>query len=164
MKYPLFIRAANLSALATLAVITTAGAQQPPIEFKAETLELSQFPWTDEKRKPPGAPKPGITTTYLRGSETALAAYTVVYRFDPGARQPPHSHPDNRSCFVLSGTWLFGYGAKFDESQLKALTAGSYYTEPSGMPHFASSIEGAIVECTSNGPSGVRFIDPADGP
>lgn len=149
-------------AITALAVAAAAGAQSP-VKFEAETLTLKQFPWGDEERKPPGPAKPGITTIYLRGSETAAQPYTVVYRFAAGARQLPHSHPDDRSCFVLAGTWLFGYGEKFEESRLKKLTAGAYYTEPGNMPHFAASNEeGATVQCTSTGPSGVRFVNPAD--
>jgi quercetin dioxygenase-like cupin family protein len=48
-----------------------------------------------------------------------------------------HTHPDDRVATVISGTWYIGYGAKFDEAKLKPLTAGSFYTEPPGVAHFA---------------------------
>ena len=76
-----------------------------------------------------------------------------------------HSHPDDRSCFVVSGTWLFGYGDKYDEALLKALPAGSHYTEPASVNHFAGTQDQvAVVECTSVGPAGTTFVDRSNDP
>jgi quercetin dioxygenase-like cupin family protein len=71
------------------------------------------------------------------------------------ARLPnPHTHPDNRTYTVISGTWYVGFGTEFDESKLIALTAGSFYTEPAGVPHFiAIKDEGTIVQIGGTGPT-----------
>ncbi len=70
-----------------------------------------------------------------------------------------------RSCFVHSGTFYFAYGATRDEALLQALPAGSHYTEPAGMNHFAETRdEPAIAECTAMGPTGTTFVNPADDP
>ena len=38
---------------------------------------------------------------------------------------------------VISGTWQFGYGDRFDARTLKMLPPGSVYAEPAGANHFA---------------------------
>ena len=40
---------------------------------------------------------------------------------------------------VVSGTWYIGYGDAFNAASLKALPAGSFYTEPSNRSHFAET-------------------------
>jgi hypothetical protein len=42
-----------------------------------------------------------------------------------------HSHRVDRIATVVSGTWRIGYGDKFDESKLKVLPSGSFYTNRS---------------------------------
>jgi hypothetical protein len=72
----------------------------------------------------------------------------------PSSSTQPHTHPDTRTYTVLSGTWYIGFGPKFDESKLMALPAGSYYTEPAGVPHFVLiKDEGVMVKITGTGPS-----------
>jgi pimeloyl-ACP methyl ester carboxylesterase len=63
---------------------------------------------------------------------------------------------------VISGTWYIGYGAKFDEAKLKALTAGSFYTEPPGVAHFAKTgNEPVVLQITGNGPTGTEYVEAA---
>jgi len=74
----------------------------------------------------------------------------------------PHTHPDTRTYTVISGTWYVGFGTKFDESKLIALKAGSYYTEPAGVPHFVLiKDEGVVVQITGTGPSRLIPVDAA---
>ena len=71
---------------------------------------------------------------------------------NPGAR--PHTHPDDRTYTIISGTWYVGFGDKFDESKRIALTAGSFYTEPAGVPHFIMVKDAnTVVKITGTGPS-----------
>jgi hypothetical protein len=66
---------------------------------------------------------------------------------------------------VISGTWYFGYGAKFDEKALKMLPPGSFYTEPPNTNHFAMTrAEGVTIQITGTGPSGTSYADPANDP
>jgi quercetin dioxygenase-like cupin family protein len=71
-----------------------------------------------------------------------------------------HTHRDDRSVTVVSGTWYFGYGDRFDEQALKALSAGSFYTEPPNTSHFAQTLaEPVTVYITGYGPTDTQFID-----
>jgi quercetin dioxygenase-like cupin family protein len=76
-----------------------------------------------------------------------------------------HSHPEDRTYTVISGTWYIGYGDKLDSAKLKALPAGSFHTEPANANHFVVIKEGgAVVQITGTGPTATRFVDPAHAP
>ncbi len=65
-----------------------------------------------------------------------------------------HDHPDDRVATVVSGTWYFGYGDRFNAADVKALPPGSYYTEPPNRTHFAETRdEPVILQITGFGPS-----------
>jgi hypothetical protein len=65
----------------------------------------------------------GIQTRTLKGDASKLGIYTIQLTIPAGVRIQAHTHPDDRVATVISGTWYIGYGAKFDEAKLKALTA-----------------------------------------
>jgi len=88
-----------------------------------------------------------------------------TFKVPPQTVIPPHFHPDDRSCFVLTGLCFFGYGTVRDEAQLTGLPTGSNYTEPAGVLHFdGTKDQEAIVECTGVGPAGTTFFNSADDP
>ena len=62
---------------------------------------------------------------------------------------------------VISGTLLMGYGDKFDETTMKALPAGSIWTEPAKAPHYVWAKDGEVVIQVMgvNGPSAVIQIE-----
>src|SRR3977135_4088145 len=78
----------------------------------------------------------GIQTRTLKGDATKAGIYTIQLTIPANVKIQAHAHPDDRVATVISGTWYIGYGAKFDESKLKPLTAGSFYTEPPNVAHF----------------------------
>jgi hypothetical protein len=62
---------------------------------------------------------------------------------------------------VVSGLWYFGYGREFNEAALKELPAGSFYTEPPGVEHFAMTKgQETVIEITGYGPSSTTYVDP----
>jgi quercetin dioxygenase-like cupin family protein len=85
-------------------------------------------------------------------------------KFPAGYRLAPHSHPDYREVTILSGTWNTGYGEKFSETGLKALPAGSFYTEPANIPHFVEVREPVVIQVSGTGPSGRVFVNPPANP
>jgi quercetin dioxygenase-like cupin family protein len=91
----------------------------------------------------------------------------VVFRlkFPPSYTVQAHSFPDDRTYTILSGTWYLGWGTKFDDTKLKALPAGSFYTIPANVPHFvATKADPALLQVTGTEPSGVRYVDPSHAP
>ena len=61
----------------------------------------------------------------------------------------------------LLGTLYVGYGEQFDENAMKALPAGSIWTEPAKQTHFVWAKDGeAVIQVVgANGPSGVTRIE-----
>jgi len=100
----------------------------------------------------------GIQTRLLRGNPTQPGAYSIQLNVPANTRIEAHHHPDDRFVTVISGTWHFGYGTRFDEKELKELSAGSFYTEPPNVPHFArTGGSPAVVQISGFGPSGTRY-------
>ena len=129
-------------------------------------ITAAEVPWPDNSARTEGtAMRSGLQTLIISGNAKAPSLFTIMFKLPPNSKVPPHSHPDMRSCFVLSGTWYFAYGDTRNESELKALPPGSHYTEPAGMNHFAETRDETVVaECTAVGPTGTTFVNPADDP
>jgi quercetin dioxygenase-like cupin family protein len=126
--------------------------RQPAVEIK--------WPPATESAQPGAKPLPGLQSKVIYGDATRPELYSILFKAAPNIRLTAHSHPDERSCFVTSGVWYFGYGEKWAEQELKALPAGSHYTEPANAAHFAGTKQqGATVECTAMGPSGTQPIE-----
>ena len=102
----------------------------------------------------------GIQTIVLKGEPTKAGVYTILLKVPANTRIEAHDHPDDRVATVISGTRYFGYGAKFDEQKLKALSPGSFYTEPPQEPHFARTGDTpVVVQITGFGPTGTKYSD-----
>jgi len=107
----------------------------------------------------------GIQTVVLKGDPSQTGVYTIMLRVPAHTRIAAHSHRDDRVATVVSGTWRIGYGDRFDESKLKPLPPGSYYTEPPGQTHFAETAdEPVVVQITGFGPSSTDYVNRADDP
>lgn len=107
----------------------------------------------------------GIETTILFGDPTAPGPYTIALRVPAHTIIAAHTHRDNRSAVVVSGTWWFGYGPTNTQDKLKALAPGSFYTEPGGQAHFArTGDEPAVVYITGVGPTDTHYLDTSADP
>lgn len=107
----------------------------------------------------------GIQTVVLKGDPNKEGVYTIMLRVPAHTKIAAHSHRDDRVATVISGTWRIGYGEKFDETKLKALVPGSYYTEPPTDAHFAETgDEPVVVQITGFGPSSTDYVDATQDP
>jgi quercetin dioxygenase-like cupin family protein len=94
------------------------------------------------------------------GAAAKAGPYAVRTRLPAGLRLQAHSHPDQRIVVVLSGTFYFGYGERFDEAAMKALPPGSVVTEPAGQPHFAwAKDDDVTLHVTGVGPTATRWVE-----
>ena len=102
----------------------------------------------------------GIRTRVLKGDPDQPGPYTIQLNVPANTTIKAHTHPDDRSAVVVSGTWYLGYGSHFDEKQLKALPPGSFYTEPPNDSHFARTGNTPVVLMISGlGPSGTKYTE-----
>ena len=124
----------------------------------AVSLTPSQLTWT------PGR-VPGIENAALLGSSKAEGPYIERVRFPANFVIQAHTHPDQRSYTILSGTWYIGYGDTFDETKLQALPAGSFYVEPAGVHHFvATKDQPVVLQLSGMGPTATHILDKAKAP
>lgn len=104
----------------------------------------------------------GIRTTVLVGDPAEPGPYTIRLSVPANTTIQPHTHRDNRTAVVAAGTWYFGYGPIASPSAEKALPAGSFYTEPGGVAHFAETRDAAVVVYISGaGPTDTVFLSGA---
>ena len=157
---------AIVSALSTLGLSLLASQATAGGDLQPARIPTEEIPWPGSSTRVEGtAMRSGLQTLVIAGDAKGNGLYTMMVRLPANTKVPPHSHPDVRSCFVLSGTWYFAYGDTRDDTLLKTLPAGSHYTEPAGMNHFAETRDEAVIaECTAIGPTGTTFVNPADDP
>ena len=107
----------------------------------------------------------GLQVKVLSGDPKKPGLYTLVIKAAPHIRIQPHAHPDNRVGVVVAGAFYFAHGDRFDESRMKRLPAGSFYTEPPNDNHFAmTGDEGVTLYITGTGPTGTVYVNEADDP
>src|SRR5215475_4713275 len=153
----------RMAALAILgAVLAGITIQGPHAQSKPEPMALteSEMTWGAQG----GLALAGMEQVNLVGNPGKRGPYTLRLKFPAGYKLAPHTHPDYREVTILSGTWYTSYGDKFDAASLKALPAGSFYTEPANLPHFVEVREPVMIQVSGTGPSGRAFVHPADNP
>ena len=90
--------------------------------------------------------------------------YAFRVRAQAGHRLAPHTHPDERTVTVLSGTYWSGVGDTFADDKLQAFPAGSFYVIPAGLPHFSAVLDGEVeFQEAGVGPSAHDLVAPAGG-
>ena len=99
-------------------------------------------------------------TVILYGDPTKPGVFVTRVKFSAGWKDMPHWHPDEvRTVAVLSGTFYFGSGDKWDESKFKTYPAGTFYSEPPKAAHFTWAKDGdVIIQITGVGPSAKTFL------
>ncbi len=149
------------AAFALIAVAGAASAQGPMLRLTPMEIEsLAQG-----GAGPGTSGVAGIRTTTLYGDPSKAGPYTIALRAPPNVRIAAHGHRDERTAIVVAGVWRFGYGRKADETLVKTLPPGSFYSEPAGVEHFAmTGPEGATVYISGFGPTSTDYVEAADTP
>jgi quercetin dioxygenase-like cupin family protein len=138
-----------LAALALLAALPLPLAQGEPLV--PARLTPGELKWVTQPN--------GNQQAVMAGNQKEQGLYVYRTRFPAGFRNQPHFHPDQRIVTVMSGTLYVGYGEKMDDSQMKALPAGSVFTEPPRQPHYVWAKGGKVViQVTGFGPSATTVI------
>jgi len=133
--------------------VAPVAAQEPPA--RGLMLNPSQLQWKPNPRVA------GLEVANILGDASRPGPYVQRVRFPAGQVVQAHSHPDERTYTVISGTWHIGWGPKYDPAGLTALPAGSFYTEPAGVPHFVVTREDVVVQISGTGPTAVHYVDGA---
>jgi uncharacterized RmlC-like cupin family protein len=150
--------------LAIAALVVRSGANAPSIpQIRMTPSEIVNGDQGDSQI---GSSKlAGVHTKILAGNPASIGFYSILLFVPPHTTIQAHTHRDDRMATVVSGNWQFGYGTHFDESALKPLPAGSVYSEPGGVNHFARTTNTAVVvQISGYGPTDTRYFNPADDP
>lgn len=143
--------------IVVLAFASQGSAQESTSGTRLRPAEIAALPSSGASAGTSGVT--GIQTRVLKGDPNRPGLYTIQLQVPPNTRIEAHDHPDDRVATVISGTWYFGYGERFDEKALKALEPGSFYAELPNEPHFArTGGSGAVVQITGFGPTGTRYV------
>ncbi len=146
-----------------IAAATALPATTPQLPQYAKTLQdLSAIAPTGGAG---GSGSAKVQVVTILGDPSKPGPYSQLLKVAPHASIAAHHHAGDRVGTVLSGTWRFGYGQKFEQANLHVLPAGSVYTEPADAPHFAMTGDEAVtVLITGNGPTSTVYENPADDP
>jgi quercetin dioxygenase-like cupin family protein len=107
----------------------------------------------------------GIRTTMVAGDPSNPGPYTIRLSIPANTRIKAHTHRDDRTAVVAAGVWYFGYGPVANALAEKTLPAGSFYTEPGGVAHFAETkASPVLVYITGSGPTDTVYVNAGDEP
>lgn len=118
-----------------------------------------QLKWTDAP-----AVAPGAKIAVIEGPLNKPVPFTFRLKIPANSRIAPHTHPAYERVTVLSGTFHFTHGNRYDPARTSALGPGSVAIMPAGTPMFGYTKEETIIQLHGVGPWGLNYLDPADDP
>ncbi len=123
-----------------------------------EAASIVKLPHQMEYKAAPGGTGP--ETVVLFGDPAKPGVFVMRAKFAKGTKVMPSWRPDAwRTAVVLSGTYYYGVGERWDETKLEAYPAGTFFSHPSKHPHFAWAKDGeVIVQFTAMGPTSITRI------
>jgi quercetin dioxygenase-like cupin family protein len=159
MKGFILLAALALALLPSARTAARSDEHRPNAE-QAMLFSPQEMAW---KSGPASIPR-GAQVAVLEGDPTEEGPFTMRLKLPDGYRIPPHTHPKTERLTVISGTFNFGTGEKFEEKALRLMPAGSYGFCPAGMKHFVQARGETVVQPHGIGPWQIVYLDPADDP
>jgi hypothetical protein len=121
-----------------LALILLVG-PAPGYAQELRVLKPEDIQWTQRRTAP------DVFFAAIYGEQAQPGPYAFRIRAQAGHSLPPHTHPDERTITVLTGTYWAGVGASYDESALVPYPAWTFYVIPAGVPHYAAVLQGEVL-------------------
>ena len=108
---------------------------------------------------------PGAKLAIVQGDPGKDGLFVYRLKFPPNHKVPPHFHKAGENVTVLSGSFFFAVGEKFDQGSGKEVPVGGFVSVPPTHPHFAwAGNQETIVQVHGIGPTDITFVNPADDP
>ena len=116
------------------------------LDPKALTFKLpDQIQWTGTG---------GNRQAILYGDPSKAGLYVELTKWLPGNMSRPHSHPNDRYIYVVSGTWWVGTGPNYDPASTTAMPAGSFVVHKANELHYDGAKDGeCVLEIVGMGPA-----------
>jgi quercetin dioxygenase-like cupin family protein len=146
----------------------TAAAKPPAVPGDNRQAEFGHFPDRAFTRlnlaklqwRPTEGNTLGVQTAVLEGDPSKPGFYLTINKFPPGVMSRPHTHPDERHCIVIRGTWYTGEGKDWTPEKTVGLKPGDYMRHPSGGLHYDGALdEEVLVAISGYGPSRADVLD-----
>jgi quercetin dioxygenase-like cupin family protein len=150
----------KLGYVVSFAVLCGVAAAQEP----AAPAHIMLTPAATKWGEPPPVFEKGMSFTVVSGDPGKPGLYVVRAKMPAGYKIAAHWHPGDEHVTVLSGTWAFGMGDKFDKAGLKTLPPGGYVLLPAEMRHFAMATTATTIQVHGQGPFALTYVNPADDP
>ena len=152
-----------IAATAVLAIVAAfAAVAQDEAKAKKEHVILApdDIKWGDA---PPILPA-GAKAALLDGDPKKEGYFVMRLKLPAGYKVAPHWHPGYERLTVISGKFHLGLGEKADESKMKALPAGGFFSLPPKTAHYAMTSEETVVQINTDGPWALNYVNPSDDP
>lgn len=156
-----------INSVAVAAALAIGSLAAPIVQAESQTaapgfmsVKASELKWADAPSIGPGA-----QVAVIEGDLKSAVPITFRLKLPPDFKIGAHTHPGIERVTVISGTFYFSPGDKFDSAKTTAYTVGDVVMIPPGMPMYAETRkEGAIVQIHGTGPWGTNYLDAKDDP
>ena len=108
---------------------------------------------------------PGAMIAVIEGDLKTAEPFTFRLKLPANSKIGVHTHPLTERVTVISGTFYFATGDKFDAAQAKAYQPGDTLIIPAGTAMYAATQDQeTVLQLHGTGPWGISYLDPADAP
>ena len=156
----IFVAALIAAAACSKESSTSNGEISAPTSASATRGPERDFQWGPA----PAIFPPGAEMAVLQGDPSKSEEFTVRLRMPSGYKIPPHTHPTAENVTVITGTFLAGMGAQFNEAATERFGQGDFVSIPQNHAHFAMTRGQTIVQVHAMGPFALTYVNPADTP
>jgi hypothetical protein len=138
---------------------------QSGAEAEDRPLEYIRITPADLKWNPHPTMPRGAQIAVLQGNPGKPGLFTLRIKLPANYAVPVHSHPDERTRTIISGTYYSAIGDKADASKLIAFPPGTVSYVPPTVWQFAETRgEEVVFQITGIGPTRIDFLNPEDNP
>ena len=105
-------------------------------------------------------PLAGAQVAVIFGDMKMAGPFVTRIRMPDGLKLAPHFHPVLENVTVLQGTLLIGVGDTMNAAKMISLPAGSFFSVPPGVHHYAMAKGDTIIQLNDSGPWSMTAVKP----
>lgn len=165
-KIALVTSVASLSLLAAAQTKTTVKPKTGAAKSTAMVVEPGSEKWGEVPAaalvgKPSVEMGGTLRVAIIQGDPMkAGRTYTLRLSCTDGLKIAPHWHPTAENVTVIKGAAAVGMGSKWDDSSLKDVPAGGFFSADAKMRHFAQCKGDTVLQVHGMSPFVVNFVSP----
>ncbi len=104
----------------------------------------------------------GSKIAILQGDPAKEGPFTMRIKFPANYMVAPHTYQTLENMTVISGTFNFGIGQKFDATKGTVMPIGSFVVIQPGVSHYGWGSEETILQVQGIGPTVKTLVNPTD--